>query len=457
MSHHLSNDAQPTVSERLAAHFSVVTVDQQPADRIHEMKRLLIDYVGVAVAGSQTDSGRIAREFVQDTGGAAEASLVGGAAKVPASSAAFANAIAQHSIELDDIDELALFHYAPPVMSSTLAVAQTMGARGADVLSAALAGCEMMARLSRAVNPELRDRGFHTTPTCGVFGAAVASGRLLGLDAGQLTSALGLAGAQSSGLMEMYGVSMQKRFNPGPAARNGVVAAQLAGRGFSGAETILDGERGFGAAFAGRLEERFLTDGLGEEVPVIVEYKPYSCARPIHNAIDCALEVRDRVGGRLDQVESILVRRHPDWAHYHQVARPRTYHEAQVSLPYSVAVALVDGGALPAQYTDERVQQDRQVQGLSDLVRIEADDSLARGVSCHLVLTMTTGEVYESVVDYPRGSIQNPLDDQALIAKSRSLAAPVIGEDRFDAAVELVFDFDKRGDVDELFTLLARA
>src|SRR5690606_15569427 len=116
----------------------------------------------------------------------------------------------------------------------------------------ALGGCEMMARLSRATNPQLRDRGFHTTPTCGTFGATVAAGRLLGLDPEQMTSALGLAGAQASGLMEMYGTSMQKRFNPGPAARNGVVAAQMAALGFTGADTILDGVRGFGPAFAGK-------------------------------------------------------------------------------------------------------------------------------------------------------------------------------------------------------------
>lgn len=450
----MSSSDHSTVSRQLAEHFSTVTADRQPADRLHEMKRLLMDFLGVAVAGSRTDSGRIAREFAEQTGGVPEASLVGSTARVPAMHAAFANSITQHSVELDDIDELALFHYAPPIMASTLATAQAVGATGLDVLGAALAGCEMMARLSRAVNPELRNRGFHTTPTCGVFGAAVASGKLLGLDGEQLTSALGLAGAQASGLMEMYGVSMQKRFNPGPAARNGVVAAKMAQLGFTGADSILDGERGFGAAFAGKLEDHFLTDGLGTEVPVILEYKPYSCARPIHNAIDCALAVRDAVGGRWDEIEQITIRRHPDWAHYHLINRPRTYHEAQVSLPYSFAVALVDGGALPEQYTDERVRNDTLIHRLSELVTVEPDDSLARGVSCHLILTMKSGEVLESVVDYPKGSIQNPLDDDALIAKSRALAVPSLGEARFDALVEKVFDFDKGGSVDDLFALV---
>jgi 2-methylcitrate dehydratase PrpD len=444
-----------TVTQQLAEHFSGTTFERQPPLALHEMKRLLIDYVGVALAGSQTASGRIAGDFASRTGGIPEASVIGRPGRVPAVHAAFANAIAQHSLELDDIDEEALFHYAPPVMSATLAVSQQVGASGRDVLNAALGGCEMMARLSRATNPELRNRGFHSTPTCGAFGAAVAAGRLLGLSAEQMTSAIGLAGAQASGLMEMYGTSMQKRFNPGPAARNGVTAAQMASLGFTGADTILEGERGFGRAFAGKLDVAPLTDGLGEVVPVVVEYKPYSCARPIHNAIDCALELRPKLHGRLDTIESITVRRHPMWAHYHGISRPRTYHEAQMSLPYSVVVALVDGGALPAQYTDPRVTGDAQLLDLAGRVVIEPDESLARGVSCRMIVTMRSGQVLESVVDYPLGSIQNSMDDEALIRKSRELVTPLIGADRFAQFVSMALDLEHQPALEALFGVIA--
>jgi len=443
-----------TLTRQLATHFSATTAERQPSAGLHEMKRLLIDYVGIALGGSLTDSGRIAGEFASGLGGVPQASIVGRAERVPAVHAAFANAIAEHSLELDDVDEEALFHYAPPVMSATLAVGQQVGASGSEILNAALSGCEMMARLSRATNPELRNRGFHTTPTCGAFGATVAAGRLLGLSADQLTSALGLAGAQASGLMEMYGTSMQKRFNPGPAARNGVTAAQLAALGFTGADTILDGERGFGRAFAGKLDERYLTDGLGTDVPVIIEYKPYSCARPIHNAIDCAMEIRRQVPD-LSRIEMILVRRHPAWASYHVVKRPRTYHEAQVSLPFSVAVAFADGSALPAQYSDERVATDEQVLDLASRVEIEPDDSLARGVSCHMIVTLRSGEKLESMVDYPLGSVQRPMDDETLVAKSRSLATPVIGADRFGEFVKLAFSFEQQPSVEALFDVIA--
>lgn len=446
----VQTDGSQTLTATLGRVFSDPDPGWQPPEKLHEMKRLLVDYFGVAVAGSRTESGRIAASFAGELGGAPQASVIGTGERVPAVHAAFANAIAQHSLELDDIDELALFHYAPPVMSATLAVAQLVGASGAQVISAALSGCEMMARLSRATNPELRDRGFHTTPTCGVFGATVAAGRLLGLSAEQMTSALGLAGAQASGLMEMYGTSMQKRFNPGPAARNGIAAARMAQLGFTGADTILEGRRGFGPAYAGKLEPRHLTDGLGEDVPVIVEYKPYSCARPIHNAIDCAIELRPALQGRLPQIARITMYRHPDWAEYHAISRPRTYHEAQMSLPYSVAVALVDGSALPAQYSDERVETDDELMRLAGMVTIVPDGSLSRGVSCRMEVELEDGERMTSVVDYPMGSVQNPLGDDRLVAKARALAEPIIGAGAFDRLAELVWGIDELESIEQI-------
>src|SRR5689334_8815241 len=238
-----------TYAKHLAERFSRLSFRQVPEESRRAVKRLLLDYLGVAVAGSQTESGEIAREFAALQGSAPESTLIGGNGRVPMAAASFANAISSHSIELDDIDVLALFHFSPPVFSAALAVAEANTANGKDLLAALAAGCEMMERVSSAANNDLRNRAFHTTPTCGVFGATVAAGKLMKLNAAKLTSALGLAGAQASGLMEMYGPSMQKRFNPGPAARNGVTSALMAQLGFTGADTIFAGERGFLRAF----------------------------------------------------------------------------------------------------------------------------------------------------------------------------------------------------------------
>ena len=441
-----------TAARMFGQHFSSIKAEDLPGDGLAEMRRLLLDYCGVGLAGSRTDTGRIVADLVVETGGAPQSTVLGRAARIPAMHAAFANAVAEHSIELDDVDDEALFHYGPPVISAALAVAEWQHATGTELLAAAFLGCEMTNRLSRATNPALRNRGFHTTPACGVFGAAAAAGRLLGLDAAQMTSALGLAGAQASGLMEMYGPSMQKRINPGPAARNGVTAALLAKRGFTGADTIFEGERGFGAAFSGHLDRDALLGGLGREFPVAVEYKPYSAARPIHNAIDCALQIRQADGFDPADVAAIVVRRHPAWAEYHLNPAPGTYHEAQVSLPYSVAVALVDGLALPGQYADDQLARPELV-ALSQRVQVIKDPTLPRGVSCHMSLTTRDGGSIEVQVDDPRGSLRNPMTDEDLGRKFAMLAGPVIGDGPSRQMTEVIDHIDEVTDVSVLLEL----
>lgn len=427
-----------TAAAELGKHFATVSAESLPPAPMKEMRRLLLDYLGVALSGSQTDSGQIAADVLIGLGGVAQSTVLGRGDRVPAVHAAFANAVAEHSLELDDVDDLALFHHGPPVVSAALAVAEWQGSSGQELLAAMLCGCEMMNRLSLATNPALRNRGFHTTPTCGVFGATVAAGRLLGLDTEQMVNALGLAGAQASGLMEMYGPSMQKRVNPGPTARNGVTAAMLAQGGFTGTDTVFEGERGFGAAFAGGIDVDVLLKDLGTEVPVAVEYKAYSAARPIHNAIDGALNLR-AAGVTAQDVERIVVFRHPDWSEFHRNTAPNTYHEAQVSLPFSTAVALVEGAALPEQYADDQVHRADLV-ALMGRISIETDPSLPRGVSCRLEVTKTDGSTVTSQVDDAKGSLGNPMTDQDLQAKFTRLATPVLPAGKPEQIIAAVDD-----------------
>jgi 2-methylcitrate dehydratase PrpD len=444
-----------TLAQQLAQRFAKLSYNDLTPESRHAVKRLLLDYTGVALAGSQSESGVIARRFARGHGGKSESRLIGDSGKSSMTATAFANAISSHSIELDDIDVLALFHFSPPVYSSALAVADAKRASGKQLIAALASGCEMMERVSRAANNSLRNRAFHTTPTCGVFGATIAASKLLKLNADKITNALGMAGAQASGLMEMYGPSMQKRFNPGPTARNGVTAALMAQLGFTGADTIFEGERGFLKAFTDKNFPEALVEGINKPFELLIEFKPYSCARPIHNAIDCALEVRKQPGFDVNQVKSIAFTRHPDWAHYHQGKNPRTYHEAQVSLPFSVAVALIEGQALLKQYSDRNIRNPK-VKALVNAHTIAVDASLPRGVSCKMVLTQNDGRVFTSQIDYPKGSIQNPMSDQELLGKFTSLAAPVIGAKRAATLADALMTIEKAADVSAVLKLAAK-
>src|ERR1700686_335046 len=154
------NTMGATACDMLADHFAGLAFGAIPQTLIRDASTLVLDSLGVALAGSETDSGRIAARFAAETGGRGEATLIGDGRTVPAGHAAFANAIASHSVELDDVDSLALFHFSPPVVSAALAVAKREQASGKEFIAAVAAGCEMMARASAATNPSLRDRGF---------------------------------------------------------------------------------------------------------------------------------------------------------------------------------------------------------------------------------------------------------------------------------------------------------
>jgi 2-methylcitrate dehydratase PrpD len=230
----------------------------------------------------------------------------------------------------------------------------------------------------------------------------------------------------------------------------------MAKLGFTGADTIFEGERGFLRAFAGGRKGREIVRKLGAPYELLIEFKPYSCARPIHNAIDCALEIRREHTPKLEDIQSIVVRRHPDWSDYHRNAAPRTSHEAQVSLPYSAAIAFLEGKALLGQYSDRKLKLPA-VRRLMGVTKIETDASLPRGVSCHMTVRLSGGKRYTAQVDYPKGSIQNPMTDDELQAKFEALAAPVVGRARVSRIIDTVMDVERCKDIGELMKLTASA
>jgi 2-methylcitrate dehydratase PrpD len=445
-----------TAAQQLARRFASLDYDSLAEQARSAMKRLLLDYLGVALAGSQTESGRIARAYAASDGGHTDSTLIGGTGKVPAGQAAFANAISSHSIELDDIDVFAYLHFSPPVFSAALAAAQECGADGRKLLVALAAGCEMMERVSRAANPSLRDRCYHSTPTCGVFGAAIAAGTLWELDESRIVSAIGLAGAQACGILEFHGPAMQKRFSPGPGARGGITAARMAQLGFTGQDSVLEGPRGFLRAYTDTHDVAPLIDGMDEPFQLDIEFKPYACARPIHNAIDCALRIRDRQHPDVNAIRSISIARHPSWAHKHQNKTPTSYHAAQMSMHYSVAVALRDGRALLDEFAEANLG-DPALQRLMQVTDITTDPGLPRGVSCRMTITMNDGRSWTEQVDYPKGSIQEPMSDAEIEAKFMQLAEPVIGRAAASRLAELVQQVERCQDVNALMDLTVRA
>ncbi len=443
-------------TEKLAQYAANLKYEDIPKGTIDLVKVLILDYISCAYGGGPTESGRIAAEFAREFAEKGKCTVIGYGYKSAPYNAAFANAILSHSIELDDADELAYFHTAPQTISPALAAAEWVDANGKDFLVGVTIGSEFVNRISEATNPSLRNRGFHTTPTCGAFGAGAAAGRIMKLSEEKMVSVLGLSGAQASGLMEMYGTSMAKRFNPGPAARNGVTAALFAERGFTGAETILEGERGFCKAFSDKVDLERLTRDLGKDFRLSIELKPFACARPIHNAIGCALEIRQKYSPEIKNIASMVMKRNTEWGtKYHNIKAPRTFHEAQMSLPFSVALGLVKGKAFVDDYSDENLKNP-DIMRLSKMVEIENDPSLPRGVSCRLIMTMKDGKKMEAQVDYPKGSLRNPMTESERFAKFEALSQKWLDDQQRKTIVQKINELEKVQNIREFTSLLIK-
>ena len=200
-------------TKKIAHYAANLKYEDIPEEFIEQVKVLLLGHISVAFGGSQTESGKIAAEFARDFNEKGKCTVIRWGYKSAPYNSALANAIMAHSIELDDCDVDALFHYGAVIIPSALAASEWANTSGKEFLTSVVVGCDVMTRISEATNPSLLNRGYHTTPICGVFGAGVASGKAMKLSEDQMVSVLGLSGAQASGLMEMYGPSMAKRFN----------------------------------------------------------------------------------------------------------------------------------------------------------------------------------------------------------------------------------------------------
>jgi 2-methylcitrate dehydratase PrpD len=217
----------------------------------------------------------------------------------------------------------------------------------------------------------------------------------------------------------------------------------------AGLDEIIEGRRGFFRAFADDHNEAAFLDGLGEKFPVYIDFKPYASARPIHNGIDCALEIRTKYSIVCKDIRKITIYRHPAWADYHLIYNPKNINEAQVSLPFSVAVAFKEGDAFLDHYEDPYLS-DPEIHRVVNAVRVEPMEKLPRGVSCLMVVETTNGDKYQSQIDYPRGSRQNPIKEKELIKKFKKLSSNMIDGTSGDRIVEMIFNLDNLKNLNDL-------
>jgi 2-methylcitrate dehydratase PrpD len=377
--------------------------------------------------------------------------LVGRAERIDALSAAFLNAAGANVDDFCDTHTATVIHPTAPVAGALFSYAGLQQVSGSDLLLALVLGNEVEARIGLAISPSHYNRGWHITSTCGVFGAATASGKLLGLDERQMVWALGIAATQSAGLCECLGTPA-KSVSVGNAARNGLWSALLAEKGFDGPAEPLAGVQGFYHALNEEADLSYLTDGWGENWAIMATcYKPYPCGFVIHPVLDCGLDWRR--DHPTAEVARVVVRGNPLLSIRADRPDVSTGREAQVSVQHAVAAALLKGQAGLDQFSDACVR-DPEVLKLRSKVEVVRDERFST-VAAAVEITTSDGQTFKLEQSAARGSDANPLSDSDLEQKLRAAAS--LWDPRYDVAplIDTIWNVETSADVSRLVSLTA--
>ena len=397
----------------------------------------MLDGLACAIAGRDERVTRELRAFALEQGSHPRATLWGTGERVSPALAALVNGTAAHALDFDDVSWAMNGHPTVPLLPAAFAVAEASGRSGADLLRAYVVGFEVEARLGQALGKPHYERGWHATATLGVFGAAAASGVLLGLDAGALRRAFGIAASRASGTRGNFGTDA-KPLHAGLASRGGLEAAELAARGVTAREDALEMEMGLADLYGGKVpfELPRLDAGFALETPG-VELKPYPSCRFTHRAIDAVLCLRAKYSGR--ELRAIECWSDPLGLKILIYDEPRTGLEAKFSLQYCVAVSWLDGWPGLGAFADARAGA-ADVQALLRRVVVRE----APGATDEVELVFADGSRVRESVRIARGNPQNPLTDAERLAKVKLCLEPALGAER---ARELVRAFESLEDV----------
>ena len=422
--------------------------DKLPPAVQREARRATLNWLACALGGCRDET--VARLWtgLQDFAGPAQATLLGRGAKTDALTAAMVNAVSGNVLDFDDTHLATVVHPTAVVASALLALAEHRRIAGAEFLHALALGIECACRIGNAVGPAHYEGGWHISATCGVFGAAAAAGKVLGLDAQRMSWALGIAATEAAGLRMMLG-SMAKCYNLGNAARSGLNAALLAAHGFTSSERALEAPRGFLNVLADAPDAAAVTRGLGEEWEILsLAYKPYPCGVVIHPVIDACLDLRAQYAIDASAVTRVEVQVSPLAIKLCGNPAPRDGLESKLSIAHSVAVALLDGAAGVAQYVDARVTDPVAIL-LRDKVVSTADAAIGKQ-QARVRIVLANGVAHELFVAHARGSSGRPLSDAELTTKFRGLAAGVLSPAQIDAALAVCNSLETQADAGDL-------
>ena len=425
--------------------------EQATVESLTTVKAALLDYLGVTYRGFGEKAPQIALNTIEEIFSTKfdpnlKSSIIGSDLKTDILSAAFVNAISAHVLELDDGHRGAQIHLGSIIFSTAFAIAESYDLTGKEFLEGVIVGYEVGILLGQIVNPEHRNKGFHTSGTIGTFVSGVVASKLLKLDEEQILNALGLCGTQAAGLLESdHGGSMGKVLHVGKAAYNGILSAFLARNGFTGSGTIFEGDEGFLKAMVIDNDELDIKDfslevalkEIGKVRVRDIYFKKYPFCRHLHSSIDTALKLKASIGEEYDHIENVAVKTYAVAAE-HNNYNPKNIEELKQSLPYAVAISLVVGEAsvddinqlIEYGLLDNYSTVDK-VNSIKELARgmiLISDDKLNElypskrpsNVIIKLDDDFRNG-IFQNITLLPKGDFENPFQLRDLIDKFKGL------------------------------------
>jgi 2-methylcitrate dehydratase PrpD len=412
------------VTRILAAYLVRARYEDLPANVRKEGCRTLLNWVGVAVGGSHHETVERAITALKPFSGPAQASLLGRSERFDIMNTAFLNGVASHIFDFDDTHLKTIIHPAGPVVSAILALSEYQPVSGKEFLNALILGVETECRIGNSVYPNHYDVGWHITGTAGVFGAAAAAGKLLGLTEQQMVWALGLAASQPVGLRESFG-SMNKSFNPGRAASNGLFAALLAAQNYTSSDSMIEAKRGWAHTISTKQDFSQITQGLGTHYESALNtYKPFACGIVIHPALDAAIQLRNEYKLTTEQIAKVELKVHPLVLELTGKKTPKIGLEGKFSIYHSVAVAVIQGAAGERQYSDEAVR-DPVVVKLRERVVATVDPAI-KPEQVDMTIILNDGRKLHKFIEHAIGSVEVPMTDEQLEAKFLDLAKGIL-------------------------------
>jgi 2-methylcitrate dehydratase PrpD len=426
-----------------------------PSDVVLLAKQCLLDWIGVTMAGAGEQATTILREEVLAEAGPPRATLIGTGQRAGPRQAALVNGTAAHALDYDDVVPAMSGHPSAPVLSALLAVAEDTRLDGRGILTAFVAGFETECRVARLVAPGHYDSGWHATGTIGTFGAAAACAAAMGLSEREWDHALGLAATQAAGLKAVFG-TMAKPLHAGKAAASGLLAAGLAGRGFTGRPGILEAANGFAAVMTTTVNAaRALELGTGQFELRNVLFKYHAACYATHASLEGTLRLAERHELGSADIARVELRVPPPVYAACANNSPRTPLEAKFSLSYAVALALSGAGTGASAFTRERLR-DPGVRALSERVTCTLAPAITEKFAAEVIITTASDRTLTTVADVSvpaRGDAELSRQWDRLTVKFRDLARPVVGTEAAEELIAAVENIDRGTTAGELAML----